>query len=106
LIDFLTRSGPGFASARAGLDQPPPERPSRNRLTRLRSLDYTENSFSAGLKTAGDLGKVVKIEPIEAVCPKCGRTKIFFLNREPVPKCEVCGLEMLIKEMLVEGKHD
>jgi len=49
---------------------------------------------------------VVKIEPIEAVCPKCGRTKIFFLNREPVPKCEVCGLEMLIKEMLVEGKHD
>lgn len=47
-----------------------------------------------------------KIEPIEAVCLKCGRTKIFFLNQESVPKCEVCGLEMLIKEILVEGKRD
>jgi len=75
-------------------------------LTRLRSLDYTENSFPARPKIAGDLGKVKKIEPIEAVCLKCGRTKIFFLNQESVPKCEVCGLEMLIKEILVEGKRD
>lgn len=47
-----------------------------------------------------------KIEPVEAVCPVCGETKIFFLNLEPMPKCNKCGREMVIREILVEGKHD
>lgn len=47
-----------------------------------------------------------KVEPIEAVCPKCQATKIFYLGQESFPTCEVCGLEMVIKEVLIEGKHD
>lgn len=47
-----------------------------------------------------------KLEPIEAVCPRCQATKIFFLGREPMPRCDNCDREMVIKEVLVEGKHD
>lgn len=45
-------------------------------------------------------------EAIEAVCPNCRKTKIFYLGREAMPMCEDCGLEMMIKEVLIEGKHD
>ncbi|MBW1711971.1 MAG: hypothetical protein JRJ59_02325 [Deltaproteobacteria bacterium] len=47
-----------------------------------------------------------KIEAIESVCPQCRTTKIFYLGREPMPKCDKCGREMVIRELLIEGKHD
>lgn len=47
-----------------------------------------------------------KIEPVEAICPRGHMTKIFYLNQEPIPKCDKCGREMVIREILVEGKHD
>ncbi len=47
-----------------------------------------------------------KIEPIEAICLHCGTTKIFFLGREPLPRCDECGREMVIREILIEGKRD
>ena len=49
---------------------------------------------------------MVKIEPVEAVCIKCETTKIFFLEKEPIPKCDRCGREMVIRELLREGKRD
>ena len=47
-----------------------------------------------------------KYEPVETVCPKCHATKIFYLGREDMPRCDKCGLEMIIRELLIEGKHD
>lgn len=47
-----------------------------------------------------------RVEPVEAVCPKCQATKIFYLGREQMPQCELCKLEMVIKEVLREGKRD
>jgi ribosomal protein S27E len=43
-------------------------------------------------------------EPVEVGCLKCGRTAIIYLPKEPVPRCEECGVEMVIRELLDEGK--
>ncbi len=43
-------------------------------------------------------------EPVEVRCPKCGRTAIIYLPREPVPICEECNVQMDIRELLDEGK--
>jgi ribosomal protein S27E len=45
-----------------------------------------------------------KVEAIEVKCPKCGRTQIVYLPEEEIPKCPDCGTQMLINELLDEGK--
>jgi ribosomal protein S27E len=45
-----------------------------------------------------------KKEPIEIKCPKCNRTEIIYLPIEDFPKCPDCKIEMVIKELLDEGK--
>ena len=45
-----------------------------------------------------------KVEAIEVKCPKCGRTQIVYLPEEEIPKCPDCGPQMLINELLDEGK--
>ena len=44
------------------------------------------------------------IEPVEIVCPKCQRTKIIYLPKETIPKCEECDVPMILRELLREGK--
>ncbi len=55
----------------------------------------------------GDSGKKSKDppEPVEVICPKCGHTKIIYLPKEEIPKCPVCGTQMMIRELLDEGKY-
>lgn len=43
-------------------------------------------------------------EPVETVCPKCRRTQIIYLPDEEMPVCPKCGVRMVIKELLDEGK--
>lgn len=43
-------------------------------------------------------------EPIEVICPKCKRTAIIYLPDESVPVCQSCGTQMVIREVLREGK--
>jgi ribosomal protein S27E len=45
-----------------------------------------------------------KMEAIEVVCPKCRRTQIVYLPKENIPKCPDCKLQMIIRELLDEGK--
>ncbi len=45
-----------------------------------------------------------KIEPVEVYCPRCGRTQIVYLPKEKVPLCPDCRIEMMIRELLDEGK--
>ncbi len=44
-------------------------------------------------------------EFIEVACPICDSRKIICLPEEPMPKCDVCRIEMVIKEVLTEGKY-
>lgn len=46
-----------------------------------------------------------KREFVQVVCPKCRRTQIIALPEEPMPKCEDCNVEMIITEVLTEGKY-
>lgn len=47
----------------------------------------------------------VKSDAAEVVCPKCKHTTIVYLPREEIPRCPNCGkAQMVIKELLVEGK--
>ncbi len=43
-------------------------------------------------------------EAIELMCPKCGHTLIIYTPGEDIPKCPKCNTQMLIKELLKEGK--
>lgn len=43
-------------------------------------------------------------EPVEVACPKCREIQIVYLPLEQMPKCPVCNGEMIIKEVLTEGK--
>ncbi|MFZ7125393.1 MAG: hypothetical protein ACOWWM_04465 [Desulfobacterales bacterium] len=43
-------------------------------------------------------------EPVEVVCPKCRHTEIVYIPREELPKCPKCGSQMVIREILDEGK--
>ena len=48
-----------------------------------------------------------KKEPQEAVevrCPKCGRIQIVYIPSEEIPKCPDDGTQMMIRELLDEGK--
>jgi hypothetical protein len=41
------------------------------------------------------------VEAIEVICPRCRRTEIVYRPKEDIPKCKV---QMLVKEVLTEGK--
>jgi len=45
-----------------------------------------------------------KKEAIEVICPKCNRTEIVYIPKEDIPKCPNCGINMVIRELLTEGK--
>ena len=42
---------------------------------------------------------------IEVWCPHCKQSKIIAVPAEAVPKCDFCRQEMVIKEVLTEGKY-
>ena len=44
------------------------------------------------------------LEPIEIKCPKCKHTEIIYLPDEEIPKCPECNIQMIISELLREGK--
>jgi ribosomal protein S27E len=44
-------------------------------------------------------------EFVEVACPICGTRRIICLPEESLPKCEICRKEMIIKEILTEGKY-
>lgn len=46
-----------------------------------------------------------KREFVEVVCPQCKETRIIAVPEEPMPRCERCRREMIIKEVLTEGKY-
>jgi ribosomal protein S27E len=43
-------------------------------------------------------------EPIQVLCPKCRHTEIIYLPVEDLPRCPECGNQMIIEELLDEGK--
>jgi transposase-like protein len=43
-------------------------------------------------------------EPVEVVCPRCRRTEIVYIPKEPIPKCPDCQKQMVLRELLREGK--
>jgi len=45
-----------------------------------------------------------KQEAIEIICPKCKYTSIIYSPREDIPKCPDCNRQMVIRELLDEGK--
>lgn len=45
-----------------------------------------------------------KNEPVEIICPKCKRTQIIYLPKEVIPKCQDCKTQMVLREVLIEGK--
>ena len=44
------------------------------------------------------------IEPVEIDCPRCQWTGIVYLPKENIPNCETCGVSMMLRELLREGK--
>lgn len=46
-----------------------------------------------------------KREFIEVYCPRCKSSRIICLPEEEIPRCEVCKIPMIIKEVLTEGKY-
>jgi transposase-like protein len=44
------------------------------------------------------------IVPVEVVCPKCQRTEIVYIPKEQIPKCPDCKTQMVLRELLREGK--
>ncbi|SME91929.1 hypothetical protein [Desulfovibrio gilichinskyi] len=49
--------------------------------------------------------KEVRQEAVEVVCPKCRETCIVYFPKESMPICPYCKVEMIIKEVLTEGKY-
>ena len=45
-----------------------------------------------------------RTEPVEVVCPTCQYTEIVYLPKEDIPKCPSCRTDMIIRELLREGK--
>ena len=41
---------------------------------------------------------------VEVRCPKCGRIQIVYIPAEEIPNCPDDGTQMLIHELLDEGK--
>ncbi len=58
-----------------------------------------------GVYMSNSSGKITTIEPIEVKCPKCGYTEIIYVPKEEIPKCPRCGTQMMISELLDEGKY-
>lgn len=44
-------------------------------------------------------------EAVEVVCPKCRQTQIVYFPKENMPVCQHCRVEMVLKEILTEGKY-
>lgn len=44
-------------------------------------------------------------EFVEVACPICDQRKIICLPEESMPKCDYCKVEMVLKEVLTEGKY-
>ncbi len=44
-------------------------------------------------------------EFVEVVCPICRQSRIICLPEESMPRCEICKRDMVIKEVLTEGKY-
>lgn len=44
-------------------------------------------------------------EFVEVACPICNQRKIISVPDESIPKCEFCKVEMILKEVLTEGKY-
>jgi ssDNA-binding Zn-finger/Zn-ribbon topoisomerase 1 len=46
-----------------------------------------------------------KAEPVQIACPKCRYTSaIIYIPIEEMPRCPKCGIRMVIRELLDEGK--
>jgi ribosomal protein S27E len=45
-----------------------------------------------------------KAEPVQVECPTCRRTEIIYIPIEEMPRCPKCGIRMVIRELLDEGK--
>jgi ribosomal protein L37AE/L43A len=45
-----------------------------------------------------------KLQMAEIKCPKCHRKEIIILGKENIPKCQDCGTQMILSEILEEGK--
>ena len=43
-------------------------------------------------------------EPVQVVCPRCRHTEIVYLPVADLPLCPECKIQMLIEELLDEGK--
>lgn len=44
-------------------------------------------------------------EFLEVGCPICNQRKIICVPEESIPRCEFCKVEMVLKEVLTEGKY-
>lgn len=56
-------------------------------------------------KQSGLFGDRYRREFIEVACPMCDQRKIICVPEESIPTCEFCKIEMVIKEILTEGKY-
>jgi ssDNA-binding Zn-finger/Zn-ribbon topoisomerase 1 len=45
-----------------------------------------------------------KIQVVEVKCPRCEYTQIKYIPKEEIGKCPQCGGNMIISEILEEGK--
>lgn len=46
-----------------------------------------------------------KREAVEVHCPVHKVSRVIYLPEEEIPKCPVCKKQMIIKEILTEGKY-
>jgi len=54
--------------------------------------------------TGKEDGMREKLEAIEVECPRCRNTQIVYIPKEEIPKCPQCNVQMVIRELLDEGK--
>ena len=45
-----------------------------------------------------------KAEAVQVKCPRCNHTQIVYIPKEEIPKCPECGTQMVLCELLDEGK--
>lgn len=45
-----------------------------------------------------------KLEAVEIECPRCKTTQIVYIPKEEIPKCPKCKIQMVLRELLDEGK--
>jgi hypothetical protein len=56
------------------------------------------------LDTCREVGMRDKLEAVEIECPKCKETRIVYIPKEEIPRCPKCNVQMVIRELLDEGK--